>query len=143
MIIDNLRKKWRKIITPALPVGSACPLILRGRFRWGSHNLSPLKIRGVLPKAGRCYELIDNWQIIIDNIGEVGKSEMGIENYQLRITENHQIIESVNYTLCIIHWLLGRCPKPHMFFCLDAKRSRLHLLIRNHIVIYFERIART
>jgi hypothetical protein len=24
------------------------------------HNYSPLKIRGVPPKAGRCYDVIDN-----------------------------------------------------------------------------------
>ena len=59
-------------------------------------NYSLLKIRGVPPKAGRCYELIDNWQIIMDNIGEVKKSEMGIENCQLRITENHPVNKSSN-----------------------------------------------
>ena len=42
-------------------------------------NYSLLKIRGVPPKAGRCYELIDNWQIIMDNIGEVKKS--GVEEF--------------------------------------------------------------
>jgi hypothetical protein len=40
-------------------------------------NYSSLKIRGVPPKAGGCYELIDNWQIIMDNrrSEEVGSGE--------------------------------------------------------------------
>ena len=41
-----------------------------------STNYSPLKIRGVPPKAGRCYELIDNWQVIMDNrSGKVGSQK--------------------------------------------------------------------
>ena len=60
--------------------------------------------------------------------------EVGIENYELRITENHQIIESVNYALYIIHYPLsidswGVAPNPTYFFALMQKRSRLHLLI--------------
>ena len=63
---------------------------------------------------------------------------MRIENYELRITENHQIIESVNYALYIIHYPLsidswGVAPNPTCFFALMQKsmqkRSRLHLLI--------------
>ena len=30
--------------------------------------------------------------------------------------------EIMHYTLSIIHWFLGRCPKPHILFCLDAKK---------------------
>jgi hypothetical protein len=43
---------------------------------------------------------------------------MGIKNYELRITENHQIIESGNYALCIINYplTLGALPQtPHTF----------------------------
>jgi len=61
----------------------------------------------------------------------VEKLEMGIENYELRITENHQIIESVNCALSIDSW--GFAPNPTYFFALMQKsmqkRSRLHLLI--------------
>ena len=44
-----------------------------------STNYSPLKIRGVPPKVGGCYEWIDNWQIIMDNnrrSEEVGSGEI-------------------------------------------------------------------
>jgi len=65
----------------------------------------------------------------------VEKLEVGIENYELRITENHQIIESVNYALhyplSIDSW--GVAPNPTYFFALMQKsmqkRSRLHLII--------------
>jgi hypothetical protein len=58
----------QNIITPALPDGSACPLILRGLLYAKCDPDSPLKIRGVPPKAGGCYELMDNGQLIIDNL---------------------------------------------------------------------------
>ncbi len=57
--------------------------------------------------------------------GEVKKLEMRIKNFKLRITENHEIDKSLNRK--IMHYqlsidLLGRCPKPHILFCLDAKK---------------------
>jgi hypothetical protein len=47
-------------LSPVLPGGSACPLILRGLLDGVSHNYSPLKIRGVPPEAGGCYDVMDN-----------------------------------------------------------------------------------
>ena len=41
---------WRQCLSP----------YLKGTVIWQVWSNSPLKIRGVPPKAGRCYELMDN-----------------------------------------------------------------------------------
>ncbi len=54
--MDNIgevkKLEVRNIITPVLPGGSTCPLILRGQLYGKCDPDSPLKIRGVPPKAG-------------------------------------------------------------------------------------------
>jgi hypothetical protein len=75
---------WRQRLSP----------YLKGTVIWQVWSDSPLKIRGVPPKAGGCYELMDNWQWIIDNWElkkEVGKLEMEISNYELPITNGLEL----------------------------------------------------
>jgi hypothetical protein len=99
---------WRQRLSP----------YLKGTVNGKCDPTPPLKIRGVPPKAGRCYELIKN----LRKKWRSWKWELKITSYELQRIIKLSNREIMHCALSIIHWLLGRCPKPHILFCLDAKK---------------------
>jgi hypothetical protein len=61
---------WRQCLSPYLKGTVICQV-------WSD---SPLKIRGVPPKAGRCYDVMENWELTRNR--EMGSREIRISNYK-------------------------------------------------------------